>query len=207
VRALRVLVLATVTVLLAAAAHALGGGGRPGASAILLAVPPVALGALALTRRRCGAARIGLALLGAQTALHVHFHVLPAAAHGAPRIAPGGHCASAPGIRGAAGLGHASGATGASPDLWAGIVPAPGMLAFHALATLATALLLARGEKLLWALVDRIAPALPGRPARPVAPLVVLPGLRSAERLPDRLLVHCRTVRGPPAPSCRPVPA
>ncbi|HEY5978627.1 MAG TPA: hypothetical protein VIT41_03240 [Microlunatus sp.] len=124
---------------LATAGHVVGGGVLPGAGLLALTAVGLALVAVTLTARRL---RFGvlLAALGVeQVLLHLLFHASTTAATCAAVVMPG-HGMSAASVCG----------TGAPA-----VADWP-MLVGHALAVLATAWLMARGERRLWALADRI---------------------------------------------------
>ena len=142
---------------LATAGHVVGGGTLPGAGLLALTAIGLALLSVTLTVRRL---RFGvlLAALGLeQLLLHLLFHASTTAATCASVIMPGHTMSTA-----VCGSGTSTAAS------WP-------MLLGHALAVLATAWLLARGERWLWAVADRIhryAGAAPGRVRRP-RPVVV----------------------------------
>lgn len=132
-------VLGGASLFLATAGHVLGGGTLPGAG--LLALTAVGLGLLAvtLTARRL---RFGvlLAALGVeQLLLHLLFHASTAAVTCATVAMPG-HAMT---------VGSVCGTGAATTAGWP-------MLLGHVLAVLATAWLLARGERWLWSVADRI---------------------------------------------------
>jgi hypothetical protein len=189
---LRASAVATVILALASGAHFAGGGELP-APAILLAVLALtALGSTAATRLRLGFPAMAALLGVGQLALHELF-----TAFGSPGITNPTAAALHPG--------HLAG-----PDVLAPAVvhvhaaegtTLPLMVAAHALATLACALLLAKGEAALWALAAWLRPlaALP----RAVAPDAVPPAFVSlptpaAPRRPWRNLRQ-DSRRGPPS--------
>ena len=141
---------------LATAGHVVGGGTLPGAGLLALAAIGLALLSVTLTVRRLRF-EVLLAALGVeQILLHLLFHASTTAATCAPVLMPG-HTMST-----VCGMGASTTAS------WP-------MVLGHALAVLATAWLLARGERWLWAVADRIhryAGSAPGRVRRP-RPLVV----------------------------------
>ena len=141
---------------LATAGHVVGGGTLPGAGLLALTAIGLALLSVTLTVRRLRF-EVLLAALGVeQILLHLLFHASTTAATCAPVLMPG-HTMST-----VCGMGAATAAS------WP-------MLLGHALAVLATAWLLARGERWLWAVADRIhryAGSAPGRVRRP-RPVVV----------------------------------
>ncbi|MBO1268678.1 hypothetical protein [Arthrobacter cavernae] len=152
-RFLRACLISTATVALAAAAHTAAGGHLPDTHILallaVLSLAPVML----LSRYRLGLAAMTGILTTSQTALHLAFTALAGTT---------GHC-TGPGIPG-----HGHHQAFAIPDcatagdlvsghLLAGL-PGASMLAAHALATAATALLLAHGEATLWQLVAWLKP-------------------------------------------------
>lgn len=185
----RAAVVSGATVFLAAGAHAMAGGSLPDPLIVAGLLAIAALPAVWLCGRKVSPAAM-IAVLGAgQLVLHEAFGVLSQSSATAPALAPtAGHVHVLGPI-----AGHAVGAAGHSEGA--------GMLLAHALATLATALLLARGEAALWALGDWLRPlvrvlALPAIVPAPTAPAFTeetLPGSQSVWRLP--------ALRGPPA-SC-----
>ena len=142
---------------LATAGHVVGGGTLPGAGLLALTAIGLAMLSVTLTVRRL---RFGvlLASLGLeQLLLHLLFHASTTAATCASVIMPGHSMSSA-----VCGSGTSTAAS------WP-------MVLGHALAVLATAWLLARGERWLWAVADRIhryASSAPG-PVRRPRPVVV----------------------------------
>jgi hypothetical protein len=195
-RAVRVAVLGATSLLLATSAHTFGGGDLPAPG--VLAVTAIVLGLLAvpLTGRRCKTGLL-LAVLGVQqTLLHLLFS--SAAAH--PTCEP-------------AGLQAAAHQLGAACDMHGGVLmsvqsttpmTAAGttswaMIIAHALATVATAWLLGRGEAWLWRTAEQVIRAalgtLTGRLADARPRLIIL------ERLsPWVAHVYAHSApRGPPA--------
>lgn len=126
---------------LATAGHVLGGGTLPGAGLLALTAVGLALVAVTLTARRLRFGVLLTALGVEQLLLHLLLHASTAASTCAAVAMPGhGMGATAGTVCGAGSAGTAG-------------VP---MLLGHALAVLATAWLLARGERWLWSAVDRI---------------------------------------------------
>lgn len=176
-----------VTLALATGAHVLGGGAMPSMLVLALLTGPLTLAAVVLTRRRCGSVLLVGALSAAQVILHETmalashvpgdaFPVGPGAQHGAHALASGQVST------------HWSGADGWSVT----------MKAAHVVATLVTALLLARGEQVLWRLASRLLPVLPselllvgGGPLRS-AVLASVPALRPS------VVSGGQGLRGPP---------
>lgn len=165
VRLTRAGILGGASLFLASAAHLLGGGALPGAGLLALTGVGLALSAVSLTARRRGFGGLLVALAVQQVVLHLLFHASTTAS------TTGSACATVlmPGHVMAPSSVCASGAaaTGAS---WT-------MVVAHTLAVVLTGWLLARGERWLWQLVERVracAPASAGtvRRARPqVSPL------------------------------------
>jgi hypothetical protein len=204
-RGTRAALFALAALLLAATAHLAGGGSLPPFPALALIVVPLAWGAVALTSRRRGRASVLAALAVSQLVLHQAFMALAG-----PTCA--GAAAAAP-MSGMHGMSGPVPVCTANPmgDMSAGHATATGvMLAAHVVATVATALLLANGERLLtelpalllarvtrW-LGARVVPALPLRPAQPrtcVTGMLAGVAAGSARR------------RGPPRPAGVAVPA
>ena len=170
-------VLGCASLTLASAAHLAGGGALPGAGLLAVTGVGAALVAVSLTARRVGFAAL-LTVLGVeQVLLHLLFHAATATAGCAAVTMPGHAMADV--------CGAGSGATAYG---W-------GMLLSHVLAVVATAWLLARGERWLWRAVDRIhriAGLAPRRVRR------ALPTRTPLEQ-PVRTAV-CRLAAGPRAP-------
>jgi hypothetical protein len=189
-RLLRTGLIASLITGLAAGGHLAGGGTLPEPAILLglcaLTVLPVSI----LTRFRLSFPAL-TGLLGAgQAWLHWAFHSLSAAALPGGSV-PGGHAHHTPGpaleVFGAGAPAHA-----AAFD-WQ-------MFAAHALATVATAVVLARGEQALWALSAWLRPLIqlpepcvivPARVPGPCTAPIVLPREQLVRRMPAR--------RGPPA--------
>ena len=152
-RAVRVAVLGATSLLLATSAHTFGGGDLPAPG--VLAVTAIVLGLLAvpLTRRRCRTGLL-LAVLGVQqTLLHLLFS--SAAAH--PTCEPAGLQAAAHQLGAACGMHGAvlTSVQSTTPMTDAGITSGT-MIIAHALATVATAWVLGRGEAWLWRTAERV---------------------------------------------------
>ncbi|HEY8717781.1 hypothetical protein [Pengzhenrongella sp.] len=191
---------------LAAGAHRMGGGSLPGPLAIL------ALGAVllalttALAGRRLTTVVLALVLGGGQFALHWIFDALapmgcaPVAAAGPapPALAHLGHAAGT--MLTCGGMQRGPAVPQSSEVLQAHAAGSPAMLLAHVLATLATVLVIASGERTLWWLLTWLRPLVQA-PARPEVRVVVRRGL---VRLPAvvraRRAVYLRTSprRGPP---------
>lgn len=194
--AVRSAMVATTVVTLAAAAHVLAGGLLPAPAVLFALLALTGLVTTTATRLKVNFAAMS-ALLGAgQVVLHEAFSALslPAAAAGTGGPAGRSH-------HGGAGLGTIPVPADHLPLHQLDSALAWLMLAGHALATLACALLLAKGEDALWSLAAWLRPLIqlpapfPPRPAAarvpPTRPLGAVP-------LPWRNLRRdCR--RGPPA--------
>jgi len=166
--------LATLLVLgLAASAHTLGGGAPPGTLAgvvLALLVGPIAWWC---TRRELGVLGLTGLLAGAQVLVHA----------GLSAMAPAAGTASAAHVHAAlpAGLAGGPGTAAAQPSHGPGTT----MLLWHVVATVVTALLLARAEDVLWRVVRLLLPpvaasrSLPATARAVVAPVVVLRSGRS----------------------------
>ena len=182
---------------LATAGHVVGGGTLPGAGLLALTAIGLALVSVTLTARRVRFAVLLVGLAVEQILLHLLFHAASTAVTCAAVVMPG-HSMS-----GASVCGGGSASTGGWP-----------MLVSHALAVLATAWLLARGERWLWRVADRlccprsarprVAFAGPGRSSyRPSMSFSPPPAGRSPVRAPRRS--PDPTSHGPPqsGPPCR----
>ncbi|MFJ5700538.1 hypothetical protein [Arthrobacter sp. NPDC093139] len=192
-RLFRTGLIGSVVLGLATGGHLAGGGQLPPAAVLAALYAVTMVPVAALTRFRLSFPAL-TGLIGAtQIWLHWALSALSAGASAAvPQAQLSGHASHAP-----AALGHktvtlAVAAHSAVPD---GL-----MLAAHAVATLATALVLARGERALGVLADWLCPLLrqpepasiiPPRVPRACAIAGDLPPARPAVRLPSR--------RGPPA--------
>ena len=183
----RAAAVACATVWLAAAAHTTAAGSLPDPLILAAVLALALLPAVALAGRKISAPAMLAVLSAGQVALHEAFDVLSVSASTPPLPTPvTGHvhvlgALSAPGAGG-----QASGHTAT-------------MLFAHVLATVVTALLLARGEAALWALLAWLRPlvriltplALHPTPAVPAFTDDLLPRSWRGLRLPAR--------RGPPA--------
>jgi hypothetical protein len=184
---------ATVILALAAGAHLAAGGELPTPAIMLAVLSLTALGSTTATRLRLGFPALAALLGGGQVGLHEVFTAFsssgtaagsgPAASHVSHVAGPGFLTPAADHLAGAA------------------ATAAPLMLAAHVLATLGSALLLAKGEAALWALAAWLRPlvALP----RPVAcddgapPLAAFPPAAAPLRPWRNLRQDSR--RGPPS--------
>ena len=192
-RLFRTGLIGSVIVALAAGGH-LAGGGRLPEPAILAALCAVALIPVAVLTRFRLSFPVLTGLLGAgQAWLHWTFGALSAAVPvRIPDPGPSGHPAHT--------------ATGFAPGMMGQAMAGPdavmdgAMFAAHAVATLGTALLLARGERALSALASWFRPLM-HLPEPVVVVPVRVPGPRMAHlALPmDRLGRRLPTRRGPPA--------
>lgn len=210
-RATRAAALAGLATLLAAGGHRLGGMSISG-PAMLLALAVTLPLAWAVTGRRLRAGALVAILGGGQVLAHLSFVIaagaaaaarasLPARAAGppGPSAAPGPHGTHTPSghpLPGGHGLsGHALDGHGGPDAALLGLDAR--MLLAHALATVVLAVLVARGEAILWRVWDRLRPHLPTAGVLPVP---------EPRRSPDRfgllprpaLASTSRITRGPP---------
>jgi hypothetical protein len=165
------------SLVLATAGHVVGGGTLPGAGLLVLTAIGLALLSVTLTARRL---RFGvlLAALGLeQLLLHLLFHASTTAATCAAVVMPGHTMSTAV-------CGSGASTTASWP-----------MVLGHALAVLATAWVLARGERWLWALADRIHRYLGAAPGRVRRPRPVVVAVLAAFLVPTRWVLT-----GPRAP-------
>jgi hypothetical protein len=183
-RALRVALLGGGSLLLATAAHLSGGGTLPPAGVLAVAAFLLGLGALVLTRRRVQLPVLVAALVPQQVLLHVLFDTAAAAVGGCTPVQAAHHAMTVLTCMPA----HGMGPMGYAWPMFVG----------HAVATLGTAWLLARGEAWCWRLVDRVARAAYATPA-------ARPGQRRPRLVPsvlDSALLRRprrpRLSRGPP---------
>jgi hypothetical protein len=203
-RAVRTLAIAAVVVGLAATAHVAGGGEPPRPLAVAGAGFAAAYVFAWASRRRLSVTAIA-ALLGAgQWALHHVFELLQASACVPPLT--GRHA-------GHATEGMAAACTRQAGDAASGVLaaqhasPAWAMLAAHVAATAATALVLASGERAVWALCGLLAALLPAVPRRVVVPGVPTRQAPAAAPVPRprrSVLLRVSPRRGPPAGATRP---
>jgi hypothetical protein len=185
-RALRVGLLGGGSLLLATAAHLAGGGSLPAPGVLAVAGFVLGLVALLLTRRRVRLPVLVGALVPQQVALHVLFDTAAAAVGGCTAGQAAHHAMSVLTCMPA----HGMGPMGYAWPMFAG----------HVVATLGTAVLLARGEEWCWALASRTSRA------AYVAPLV-----RPTRRRPRPVIAQALRVRllrpTCPDPSRGPPPA
>ncbi|HPB71434.1 MAG TPA: hypothetical protein PLX71_00485 [Phycicoccus sp.] len=197
-RAARTLVAVGLTVALAAVGHAAGGAHVASAAVLVLLVllTPLALLATAI-RWTFGRAVVGLGV--GQVAVHTLLYFM----------APG----AAATVNGYAATGHPGHATlmaghGLPPGALETATPTPmtmswtsswtpTMIGAHLAATLASALLVAYGERALWTILAILLPAVPGRPWRPDPATAPAPG--APRRLHGIRLLRPRGRAPPPA--------
>lgn len=187
-RLARIFALGGVSMLLATAAHSIGGGRLPSAGVLLVATFLVGLTAITVTARRSSFTVLASVLGLEQLLLH---EVLTATA-----MTPSG-CADGPTVGHGAAMGCLVGADPSGQPAVQMAGSHTGMLLAHLAATVATAWLLSRGEAFLWRLSDRAARA------ASAAPTLRLRRALPARPLPDRILLAAsrRTPaepRGPP---------
>ena len=183
---LRASVFTLVAVCLAAAGHVLGGGSSPDPFAVAVAVAVAGGPAAFLARRGRGFASIGVSLSVIQVLLHAVFMT----AERADGVMMVGH--------GMAGMSPSPGGTAMTTAMSSGVWGSSpsSMVAGHGLAVALSALLLARGERVLLALWHVLCPSTP----RPVLLGFVWAALRSLVTvwaLPGWALDDVRR-RGPP---------
>ncbi len=194
---------AALVVALASAAHVAAGAGS-GATGWLLALVVVAGAALVLAPRATTPGRLVVLLGGGQLLVHLsHVAVAAGAAAGTHCYAPRGASAADPGgvfaaVPAVASCGAAAGRAADAVHLH--VLPSPLMLLAHAAATLVTAAVLARAQRLL----EAVAGLFRVRP-RPATPTVAVPGRRPvpAVRAPRPATGPRRgpaPTRGPPLP-------
>lgn len=147
-RSVRAAVLGGTSMLLATGAHVLAGGRLPSAGVLLVLAFLVGLTAVTVTARRCRFAVL-LAVLGVeQLLLHEVFDAAAMTSTGCTPPLAVHDSVMAGCLAGMHAIGSgATAAAGTGSGLW--------MPAAHVAATLATAWLLARGERCLWRLCDR----------------------------------------------------
>ncbi|MFF2246752.1 hypothetical protein ACFVTM_21585 [Arthrobacter sp. NPDC058130] len=198
-RLFRTGLIGSIIVALAAGGH-LAGGGRMPEPAIVAALCAVAMVPVAvLTRFRLSFAVLAGLLGGGQLWLHWSFDALSAMA--VPARMAGSHPGHAAAAMPPGTLDGTLDASMAVPVAGPGAGMDGVMFAAHAVATLGTALLLARGERALAALASWLRPlvqlpepatVVPARVPGPCPATLVLPAARAGRRLPAR--------RGPPVP-------
>jgi hypothetical protein len=147
---LRATAVATVILTLAAGAHLAAGGELPAPAIMLAVLSLTALGSTAATQLRLGFPALAALLGGGQLALHEVFSAFSSSGthQGSATATPHESHFAGAGILAPA-VDHLAGAAETAGPL---------MLAAHILATLASALLLAKGEAALWALAAWLRP-------------------------------------------------
>ena len=140
----RAAALGVATLALAAGAHVAAGGGLPSMTILAILAAPVSVAAVALTGRRCGPVLLLSSMSISQVLLN---KALKALTVEVPDDMAG-QVLDSPIL--AMGAQTVAGADGSVT-----------MTAAHVVATVVTALLLARAEQALWQLVCRLLPALP----------------------------------------------
>lgn len=173
-RALRVVLLGGGSLLLATAAHLSGGGALPGPGVLVVAGFVLGLVALLLTRRRVRLPVVLAALVPQQVGLHVLLDAAASAAGGCSPVQAAPHAMATLTCMPT----HGMGPMGYAWPMFVG----------HVVATLGTALLLARGEAWCWRLADRVARA-----------ALVLPAARPTRRRPRPLVEAVTAVPAPRA--------
>lgn len=179
---------------LAAGAHLLGGGRLPPAPVLAASAALVVLAVVVLTRWKLKSPAVGAVLTGGQVLLHALFSALsPSAAEGPalPAAILGGHQHSV-----VSAVGHVP--VGENTHLHLLWDLGPAMLTAHLAATLATALMLARGEAALWALAAWLRPVRFLSPVTFVHPSPV-PVRARRQVVPRRAVPRAHPRRGPPA--------
>ncbi|WP_422934736.1 hypothetical protein [Sinomonas sp. P47F7] len=192
----RAATVAGATVFLAAGAHTAAGGALPDPLILAGVLALVLAGVMPLSTRKISAPVMVAVLSVTQFALHEAFGILSETSASAPALAPGAAHVHMLGAAGSGYGGHTAGAHALSAHT---LSDSPAMLAAHAIATLATALLLAKGEAALWALLAWLRPlvrllaaaVLHPTPAVPAFTEELLPRVWRSLRLP--------ALRGPPA--------
>ena len=182
VRVARAVAFGVAVLTIAAGAHVAAGGVLPSITVLALLAVPVIMVAVALTGRRCGLVLMVGSMAAAQLLLH---ETLVALTTQVPGDMAGQMSAAT-----ASTMGHAI----AHTDGWSVT-----MTAAHVVATLVTALLLARGEQALWQLVSRLLPTLPCIPRLLACGPRQAPVLLSVPALRPSLVSGGSGLRGPPA--------
>lgn len=186
-RAVRAGVLGGASLLLAGSAHLIGGGALPTPGVLVVVAALVGLTAVTITGRRCRLPLL-LGVLGLQQLLlHYLFDLVSASS------AVDAACAtSGPHHLMTHGCWSASATTSGAGEMgWA-------MVVAHAVAVLATAALLARGEAWFWRVADRIVAAASAQPSGwPPAPRALV--VTSPELVPPNFAYAPAAPRGPPA--------
>lgn len=194
------------TLALASGAHVSAGGALPSAMVLASLVLPLTMAAVILTSRRCGLLFLLGSLTAAQVLLHEALMTLTSHAPGEMLAAAVGGQHGAHALVSGPSSGSMSGHSTSAMDSAMGGVALAGaggwsaaMMAMHALATVVTALLLARGEQALWQLVARLLPALPCIPRLLSCGPRQAPVLLSVPVLRPSLVSGGSGLRGPPS--------
>jgi hypothetical protein len=189
------------TLTLATGAHVVAGGALPSPLVLASLALPLTLAAVILTSRRCGPLLLLGSLAAAQAVLHETLMALA------------GHASDDLGTAGMDGHHGAhtvlfdpmSAQSASAMDSMTGSLPISGaggwsvtMTAAHVVATIITALLLARGEQALWQLVARLLPTLPRIPRLLSCGPRQAPVLLSVPALRPSLVSGGSGLRGPP---------
>jgi hypothetical protein len=170
------------TLALASGAHVAAGGALPSMMILTILAVPVTMAAVALTGRRCGP----VLLLGSMVAAQVVLHETLALTARVPGDMAGQMSAPSASAMGSHAMAYADG--------WSVT-----MTAAHLVATVATALLLARGEQALWQLVSRLLPALPSEPIVLGCRPLQREALVSVPAVAPSVVSRGPGLRGPPA--------
>jgi len=171
------------TLVLTMGAHAAAGGVLPSMWVLVALALPLTMAAVLLTGRRCGPAVLLGSLATAQVLLHEAFMALSAHASVAMSSADLGAQQGVHAMLSGQVSAHVASAMGDAAVSTVGDRSFT-MQAAHVVATVITALVLARGERALWQIVSRLLPTLPGRSLVPgyeslqAAVLVSVPVLR-----------------------------
>lgn len=187
VRVARAAALGVTVLTIAAAAHVLAGGALPSLLVLALLGIPVSAVAVVLTGRRCGPVLLVGALAVAQVLLHQALMVLAAAqVTGGLSGQMAAHSTSS--------MDPAMGTVAmASAGGWSAA-----MTATHMVASVVTALLLARGEQALWQLLARLLPTMRRIPRFFACGPRQAPVLLSVPVLRPSLVSAGSVLRGPP---------
>lgn len=193
-RLLRTAAVAGSVLSLAAGAHLVGGGRLPPAPVLAACLALVVLGVVVLTRWKLKATVLGAVLAGGQVLLHSLFSALSFPAREGPALP-----ASMPGHHQSFGLGDGAQMPVGDIHLHLPWDLGPAMFSAHLAATVATAVLLAKGEAALWALAAWLRPILFLSPVTFVhltAVPVLAPGQAPVWR---RTVPRAHPRRGPPS--------
>lgn len=185
-RLARAAVVGGATVFLAAGAHLAAGGALPDPLVVVGILALVLVPTIALAGRKISAVTM-LGILGAgQVALHWAFDALSVSASAAPPP-------TASHVHFLAALSAPSTSDHVHGDSVL-------MLVGHVVATIATALILARGEQALWALLAWLTPLVRLLAARAPHPTPALPAFSEEPLTPAWRTLRLPTRRGPPLP-------